>query len=82
MNNLFLMFFLDAHINQGVDVGENMKDGVCVPGLTPVVMDGINYDSISGYRVPDRLPSEQTNCPHIRKKHPGSKSHPYHTDEL
>lgn len=82
MNNLFLMFFLDAHISDGVPIGENMTNGVCVPGLTPVVVDGINYNSLSGYRVPDRLQSKQTNSPHIRKKHPGSESHPYYSDEL
>lgn len=82
MNNLFLMFFMDVHISDGVSIGENMTNGVCVPGLTPVVVDGINYDSLSGYSVPDRLQSEQTNSTHIRKKHPGSESHPYYSDEL
>ena len=82
MNNLFLMFFLDAHVSQGVNIGENMKNGVCVPGLTPVVVDGIDYNCLSGYRVSDRFSSKQTNCPHIREKYPGSYSNPYYPDEL
>ena len=82
MNNLFLMFFYDVHISEQVPLGENMTNGVCVPGLTQVVVNGINYDSLSGYSIPDRLQNKQSDSSHIRTEHSGQDSDTHHLNKL
>ena len=69
MNNHMLTFFYDMHFSLNVEVGKNLIDGVCVPGLTPVVIDGIDYSNgLAGCSLPDRLQTESPQDTLVRKK--------------